>query len=525
MRFGSAETTEENPFHTYTAVGTYDVSLYVTDNVTNEVDSVVAQAYIDCIDPFTGISGEVCGHWKPQYGDYVIDGSVSISEGNGLIIDPGTLLIYFNYGTDIDVNGSITISGNDGDEVVLAGNPDTNGLWNGIRITSNDPLNIISNCVFSGFRNTAVSLSSASVSISECTFKDGNVTTSAPGIFKIIGCNNLTFSDLYVYRNSIADGAGFAYLNNSSNIVFDKVVMANNEISQSELITSQASTIDLTNSLVVNNEGRNRLFYLISTSYLNVVNCTVANNTLTSPVDMKGIFFPYDGTLDMTNCIVDNPGENEIYIMSSPIVNVTYTAIRGGYAGTGNIDTENNDPLFTDPSEGSGLDYVGLSNWTLQTGSPCIDAGNPDASYNDIEDPQNSGMALAPALGTVTNDMGAYGFNGCLPTENVLVANDDNFIPQAKDFKVSQDIYPNPFNPTTNIELNIGKTPENVKLHVYNIRGQLVKTLVNNEVMSGTKNITWDGTDNNNSPVSTGVYFSNLNVGNKTSTKKMVLLK
>ena len=48
----------------------------------------------------------------------------------------------------------------------------------------------------------------------------------------------------------------------------------------------------------------------------------------------------------------------------------------------------------------------------LDDGSPCIDTGNPDSQYNDPVDPQQPGMAQYPALGTVTNDMGAYGGPG-----------------------------------------------------------------------------------------------------------------
>ena len=57
-------------------------------------------------------------------------------------------------------------------------------------------------------------------------------------------------------------------------------------------------------------------------------------------------------------------------------------------------------PLFVD-----NLNY----NYHLQANSPAIDKGDPDQQYNDPEDPGNPGFALSPALGTVRNDMGAYG--------------------------------------------------------------------------------------------------------------------
>ncbi|MDA3814149.1 MAG: T9SS type A sorting domain-containing protein [Candidatus Cloacimonetes bacterium] len=84
--------------------------------------------------------------------------------------------------------------------------------------------------------------------------------------------------------------------------------------------------------------------------------------------------------------------------------------------------------------------------------------------------------------------------------------------------------YPNPFNPITNITYSI-KEAGNVTLEIYNLRGQLVKTLVNK--VNGVGNFTaiWNGTDNSDKPVSSGVYFYKMKSGNYTSTKKMILMK
>jgi hypothetical protein len=84
--------------------------------------------------------------------------------------------------------------------------------------------------------------------------------------------------------------------------------------------------------------------------------------------------------------------------------------------------------------------------------------------------------------------------------------------------------YPNPFNPTTNISFTLpGETQ--VSLSVYNIEGRLIKTLVNGSVEGGLQVVTWDGTDAQGNPVSTGVYLYRLRAGNNVMTKKMILLK
>lgn len=84
--------------------------------------------------------------------------------------------------------------------------------------------------------------------------------------------------------------------------------------------------------------------------------------------------------------------------------------------------------------------------------------------------------------------------------------------------------YPNPFNPETNIAYSV-KDAGNVTLEIYNIKGQLVKTLVDEAKESGAYTTTWNGTDNSRKSVSSGVYFYKMKSGNYTSTKKMILMK
>ena len=86
------------------------------------------------------------------------------------------------------------------------------------------------------------------------------------------------------------------------------------------------------------------------------------------------------------------------------------------------------------------------------------------------------------------------------------------------------DNYPNPFNPVTNIAYSIKETG-NIIIEVYNLRGQLVKTLVNEVKETGNYNIIWNSTDNSNKPVSSGVYLYKMKSGNYISTRKMILMK
>jgi len=84
--------------------------------------------------------------------------------------------------------------------------------------------------------------------------------------------------------------------------------------------------------------------------------------------------------------------------------------------------------------------------------------------------------------------------------------------------------FPNPFNPTTTIAFSLAGR-SHVVLAIYDVRGALVRTLVNETRTAGDYRIEWDGRNNAGSSVSSGVYFYRLVAGTFQSTKKMVLLK
>jgi hypothetical protein len=84
--------------------------------------------------------------------------------------------------------------------------------------------------------------------------------------------------------------------------------------------------------------------------------------------------------------------------------------------------------------------------------------------------------------------------------------------------------YPNPFNPTTTISLAL-PVESRVSLKIYNIMGQVVRTLLDEVMPAGYHEITWNGTDQNGNQVSSGVYFYKLQSDNFSETKKMIMLK
>jgi hypothetical protein len=125
---------------------------------------------------------------------------------------------------------------------------------------------------------------------------------------------------------------------------------------------------------------------------------------------------------------------------------------------------------------------------------------------DNVSRPQGSGF-----------DIGAYEFSGTTGVEENILT--ENFI-------LFQN-YPNPFNPTTKIKYTIpanvilnGAKNLNVSIKVYDVLGNEVAALVNEEKQPGTYGINFDGSN-----LSSGIYFYTLTAGGYKSTKKLTLIK
>ena len=93
-----------------------------------------------------------------------------------------------------------------------------------------------------------------------------------------------------------------------------------------------------------------------------------------------------------------------------------------------------------------------------------------------------------------------------------------------KQIVVSLDNYPNPFNPETEIRYSLPADGV-VKLTVYNMVGQVVRTLVDERVVAGNHVVKWDAIDDNGQRVAAGIYFYRLASPSGKILKKMLLLK
>ena len=97
-------------------------------------------------------------------------------------------------------------------------------------------------------------------------------------------------------------------------------------------------------------------------------------------------------------------------------------------------------------------------------------------------------------------------------------------LPDIISFNGIRSIYPNPFNPLTTIDYEISM-PADVKIEVYNNRGQLVRNFILGYKKQGSYKLTWEGEDNNGCLCSTGIYYIRMQAGKEIYIKKAVLLK
>jgi len=120
----------------------------------------------------------------------------------------------------------------------------------------------------------------------------------------------------------------------------------------------------------------------------------------------------------------------------------------------------------------------------------------------------------------VFNPPSAGVFNGQIIVHNYPVGNNEHVQSPISRLKV----YPNPFNPTTNIAFSLAKQ-EQVAVEIFNLRGQRVAILHDAILKSGSHQLIWQGKDDRGSRVGSGLYFVRIKTPSKTQTMKMMMLK
>ena len=362
----------------------------------------------------------------------------------------------------------------------------------------------------------------------EETILDANNSSS---VMLFYGVTETLIQNIIIRNGSSTLSGGGIYFNGSSPSLKNVTITNNTAANFGGGIYCMDSSPNFENGTITNNTaywyGAGITCHNSSPSLKNV---TITGN---SADDGGGIYCHWNSNPILINCILWNDSPEEVYFYQYGIPNtitISYSDIQGGEAGIvtnnngtvnwldGNIDS---DPLFA----GTGEDP-----YSLLENSPCIDAGTPDTTGLNLPPWDIIGNLRiwdGDGNGSAIIDMGAYEY-GAPP----YVITNENIITKIPDIHLYQN-HPNPFNPQTTISFSIAQNAMSgsdgssfVTLSIYNIKGQKVKTIVNEKLEQGLHQITWDSKNDNNQYVASGVYFYKLKVNNKNiAIKKCLLLK
>jgi hypothetical protein len=168
--------------------------------------------------------------------------------------------------------------------------------------------------------------------------------------------------------------------------------------------------------------------------------------------------------------------------------------------------------------------FLGASRATAPSGSSTV-LGTAEFVVDSAEPVQLSPEDFELVTGDLLSAAGWGGFSEAGGAQQVLslLRREVALTSPTYDNELAQN-YPNPFNPQTALAFSLAKGAD-VDFRVYDVRGAVVKTLVNGHRNAGVHRVVWDGHNQQGNRVASGVYFYKLVAGSFVDTKKMVLLK
>jgi hypothetical protein len=316
------------------------------------------------------------------------------------------------------------------------------------------------------------------------TIKGGTGTIKS-GVGKIGGgiwCLNSspTIEENIIRDNVSSDGGGLEISRSSNPIIKYNIIWRNKAFTTNPAFLSLGGGIGTVNGakpLILNNTivGNECLTGAGGVSSLFRGTNPVLRNNIIAGNNDGGIMRYQSGTATISYCnVFDNPGTHGNYYGVSP--------------GDGCVSA---DPMFIDAANGD---------FRLAGDSPCIDAGDP----NDL-DPDGS-----------IRDLGAV-----FPPGPITLVNKSGIL--AKKFNLFQN-HPNPFNPSTNISYQISKLSQ-VRLYIFDVIGREIKIIIDKQQPPGEYSILWDGRDEDQNQMPSGVYFVKLKADDLTIVRKMLLVR
>ncbi|MDO9578441.1 MAG: choice-of-anchor Q domain-containing protein, partial [Candidatus Cloacimonadales bacterium] len=495
------------------SVGMYAGEIHIFSNAANgsDVTVQVSGESDDDLHVATNIVTDTV--W--DYENVVVHNDIQVAQNVVLEISPGTT-VEFNY-CRMEIYGNLIAAGDADNFITFTGNT----IWKGMKIYAPSIAPTFAFCEFNSVRNngtfSTLELNNCpDMIISNCNFIN-NRNVTAPACLNIYSTNieidNCSFDNNvslnYEYDPGQSWGGGEAAIKSVSSLIIILTSSFTNNSSEwgdggtQSIIDCDSNTenLKIINTLFGNNSSE---CLVSSNAGLEFTNCV-------SGPDQGYIF--YWEYLSAINSILWN--DDEIFLNVShygTIADILHSDIRGGQNAfyqnntvnwlEGNIDS---DPLFVDPENN---DFHFLAD------SPCINAGTPDTTGLNLPEYDLDGN---PRIYEDIIDMGCYEWQGTgIESDELPVLS----------YELSN--FPNPFNPTTTINFSTEQNKQNglIEIEIFNIKGQKVKTFTNLPITkSSNHQIVWDGTDQTEKPVSSGIYFYQLRSNDKPiATNKMILM-
>jgi predicted outer membrane repeat protein len=375
--------------------------------------------------------------------------------------------------SDVDRHRGVIFSTREGDGAKLQNVTVRNayllsGAGAGIYIGKSIPG--ISGCIIEGcyaFDGAGMFIGNSDPDITDCVFRNNSAANSGGGIR--LNVNQPEISGCTFVGNFAVWGGGAIYNYYASPVVTGCVFYDNtSEYWGGGIHNQHPNTSTIVDNCTFCRNGAPTGGGIMSRN--NAV-CTVTNSIIAFSIEGVAVHCE-SGATTTASCadVYGNSGGN-------------WT---GGIAGQGSSNNNfSADPVF--------CDTAGV-NLRLEDISPCTSANNPTCGYVGAYD-----------AGCVVTDAGEPGIG----------------LPEAMRLYQS---YPNPFNPSTTIEFDL-PDPAHVRLCVYNVKGELVSTLVDCDLQAGRKKIVWNAVNDHGSNLASGVYFYKITVGDFVQTRKIVLLR
>jgi hypothetical protein len=165
---------------------------------------------------------------------------------------------------------------------------------------------------------------------------------------------------------------------------------------------------------------------------------------------------------------------------------------------------------------------------SLESATPTTLLQNNSDNFGHLSAPlaaaTNATGLLVVGSNVTTDDLWHAKINFGAPKNAALAAELQRQREAAIDNFTAAQVYPNPFNPVTTIKFAV-QAPATVKLQIFNMKGELVRTLADGELSRGLYEKRWNGHDDTGRQVASGLYFYRLQIGAKVLNGRMQMVK